>query len=84
MEMAVEVLIGTVPMANLIRDGKTYQIPSMMQTAKNIGMQIMDESILQLLRDEKIDARSAQDHANDPKRFQAFVNKADQETNTTG
>jgi twitching motility protein PilT len=80
MQMAVEVLVGTLPMANLIRDGKTYQIPSMMQTAKNVGMQIMDDSILQLLQEKKIDARRAQRHANDPKRFQAFVDKADKET----
>ncbi|WP_419658939.1 PilT1: twitching mobility protein [Desulfosarcina variabilis str. Montpellier] len=80
MQMAVEVLVGTLPMANLIRDGKTYQIPSMMQTAKNVGMQIMDDAILQLLQEKKINARSAQRHANDPKRFQAFVDKADKET----
>lgn len=77
MELAVEVIIGTLPLANLIRDGKTFQIPSMMQTAKNMGMKIMDESILALLQAEKIDARTAQAHANDPKRFQAFADKAD-------
>ncbi len=77
MELAVEVIIGTLPLANLIRDGKTFQIPSMMQTAKNAGMQIMDESILALLQAGKIDALTAQAHANDPKRFQAFVDKAD-------
>jgi twitching motility protein PilT len=77
MELAVEVIIGTLPLANLIRDGKTFQIPSMMQTAKNAGMQIMDESILALLQAEKIDARTAQAHANDPRRFQAFVDKAE-------
>ncbi|BBO90161.1 type IV pilus twitching motility protein PilT [Desulfosarcina ovata] len=77
MEVATEVLIGTLPMANLIRDGKTFQIPSMMQTAKNVGMQIMDESILALLQDEKIDAHEAQSQANDPKRFQAFVDRAE-------
>jgi twitching motility protein PilT len=75
MELAVEVIIGTLPLANLIRDGKTFQIPSMMQTAKNVGMQLMDESILALLQAEKIDARMAQSYANDPKRFQAFVDK---------
>jgi twitching motility protein PilT len=78
MTLATEVLIGSLPMANLIRDGKTFQIPSMMQTAKNVGMQIMDDSILALLQEEKIDAHTAQRYANDPRRFQAFVNKADQ------
>jgi twitching motility protein PilT len=76
MVMAAEVLIGSLPMANLIRDGKTFQIPSMMQTAKGAGMQIMDDSILALLQDEKIDARTARQHANDPGRFQAFADKA--------
>lgn len=75
MELAVEVLIGTLPIANLIRDGKTFQIPSMMQTAKSAGTQIMDESIRVLLEADKIDAASAQANANDPKLFQRFVDK---------
>src|SRR4030042_1855448 len=43
MSLAVEILIGTLPMANLIRDGKVFQIPSMMQMGKAAGMQLMDE-----------------------------------------
>ena len=41
-------LKGTLPLANMIRDGKTFQIPSMMQTGKGVGMRIMDEAILEL------------------------------------
>jgi twitching motility protein PilT len=73
MALASEILIGTVPMSNLIRDGKTFQIPSMMQTGKNVGMQIMDECILSLLQEGKINAQSAQKYANDPKIFDKFV-----------
>ena len=73
MVLASEILIGTVPMSNLIRDGKTFQIPSMMQTGKNVGMQIMDECILSLLQEGKINAQSAQKYANDPKFFDKFV-----------
>ena len=73
MALASEILIGTVPMSNLIRDGKTFQIPSMMQTGKNVGMQIMDECILSLLQEDKISAQSAQKYANDPKIFDKFV-----------
>ena len=73
MVLATEILIGTLPLANLIRDDKTFQIPSMMQTGKSVGMQIMDESILALLQEEKITAQSAMDYANDPKRFTQFV-----------
>ena len=73
MALATEILIGTVPMAKLIRDGKTFQIPSMMQTGKSVGMQIMDECILSLLQEGKITAQSAQKYANDPKLFEKFV-----------
>jgi twitching motility protein PilT len=73
MVLATEILIGTLPLSNLIRDNKTFQIPSMMQTGKSVGMQIMDESILALLQEEKITAQSAMDYANEPKRFTQFV-----------
>jgi twitching motility protein PilT len=75
MALASEILIGTVPMSKLIRDGKTFQIPSIMQTGKSVGMQIMDECILSLLQEGKITAESAQKYANDPKIFNNFVKK---------
>jgi len=73
MTLAAEILIGTVPMSKLIRDGKTFQIPSMMQTGKSAGMQIMDECILSLLQEGRITAQTAQKYANDPKIFDKFV-----------
>ena len=76
--LATEVLIGTLPMANLIRDGKTFQIPSMMQTGKNVGMQLMDETILDLLQQKEINARTAFEYSNDPKRFKRFVDEEKQ------
>ncbi len=79
MAMASEILIGTVPMSKLIRDGKTFQIPSMMQTGKGVGMQIMDECILSLLQEGKITAQSARKHANDPKLFEKFVKEEKKE-----
>jgi len=81
MVLATEVLIGTLPMANLIKDDKTFQIPSMMQTGKSAGMQIMDESILALLQAEKITAQSAMDFANESKRFKQFVEKEKKQSN---
>ncbi len=81
MVLATEVLIGTLPMANLIRDNKTFQIPSMMQTGKGAGMQIMDESILALLKDGKISAQSALEFANEPKRFKQFMGKEQKQSN---
>ncbi len=82
MVLAAEILIGTVPMSKLIRDGKTFQIPSMMQTGKSAGMQIMDECIQALLQEGKITARSAQKFANNPKFFEKFVTKEKEQGNT--
>lgn len=45
---AFEVLHSTPAIRNLIREGKTFQIPSMMQTNKKIGMQTMDDAIFDL------------------------------------
>ncbi|MEI6125997.1 MAG: type IV pilus twitching motility protein PilT [Pseudomonadota bacterium] len=75
MVLAVEILIGTLPVANLIRDAKTFQIQSLMQTGKNIGMQLMDESILALLQGGKITAREAYLNAVNKTRFQTFLDK---------
>ncbi len=47
---AIEVLKSTNAVANLIREGKTYQIPSVMQTSKQSGMQTFDSHIGELVR----------------------------------
>jgi len=52
MVLALEILIGTLPVANLIRDGKVFQIPSLMQT-REPGMQIMDDALFELHKGEK-------------------------------
>jgi len=46
---ALEVMISTPALANLIREGKTYQIPSAIQTGKKHGMQSLDSAIQELL-----------------------------------
>ena len=47
---AQEVLIGTAAVANLIREGKTFQLPSAMQTGRNVGMQMMNDALLDLVK----------------------------------
>jgi twitching motility protein PilT len=73
MVLALEILIGTLPMANLIRDAKTFQIPSMMQTGKKAGMQLMDESLMTLLKAGRITAADAAANANKPETFKPFL-----------
>ncbi len=67
--LACEILIGTVPLANLIRTEKTFQIPSVMQTSRSQGMQSMDDAIQQLLQDGKITIETAREDAEQKKRF---------------
>ncbi len=58
---ALEVMVCTPAVSNLIREGKTFQIPSAMQTGKSDGMQTLDSAIIDLLNDKRIDPATAYD-----------------------
>lgn len=47
-ELALELLVNTAATAATIRDGKTFMLPGIMQTGKNVGMITMDESLKNL------------------------------------
>jgi twitching motility protein PilT len=46
--LALELLVNTPAVANCIREGKTFMLPGVMQTGKNVGMITMDESLRRL------------------------------------
>jgi twitching motility protein PilT len=56
---AYEVLIGTPAVANLIREGKTFQIPGTMQTSKHLGMITMADALLDLVLRGLVEPREA-------------------------
>ncbi|HAZ91659.1 MAG TPA: type IV pili twitching motility protein PilT [Eubacterium sp.] len=56
---AFEVMHGTVAIKNLIREGKTAQIQSHIQTSKGIGMKTMDDALYELYINGKIDSEQA-------------------------
>jgi twitching motility protein PilT len=56
---ALEILMVNVAVSNLIREGKTFQIPSVIQTGRGEGMQLMDQALQELLSARKIDADTA-------------------------
>ena len=62
---AFEVLHVNLAVRNLIREGKTHQLPSIMQTGRRQGMMTMDEAIIQLVRDRKITPQMALSFAQD-------------------
>ena len=55
----MEILIGTYAVGNLIREGKTVQLSSVMQTGKQIGMQSLDDAIMNLLQRRMISPEEA-------------------------
>ncbi len=70
---AIELLFVNVAIANLIREGKTYQISSMMQMAKADGMQLLDQAIMELLMQKIISPEEAYLKANDKKTFEKYL-----------
>ncbi len=60
-----EVLIGTPSVANLIREGKVFQIPSVMQTGRKYGMCLMNESFTELVKKKVVAPQEAYDRALD-------------------
>ncbi|TDJ50034.1 MAG: type IV pilus twitching motility protein PilT [Nitrospina sp.] len=69
----LEILVVTAATANLIREGKTFQIPSVIQTGKKYGMQSLDDAILEALQAKKITAEAAYDSAIIKERFVQFL-----------
>jgi len=72
---AVEILTGTPALANLIREGKTYQIPSIIQTGRREGMQTMDQAIIDLLKQGRITTEEAFDKCVDRETFQKYLGR---------
>lgn len=67
---ALEVLINTPAVANLIRQGKLDQLETAMQSGGNVGMQTMDSALLELVEKAWISGRDAYQYANDKAKFQ--------------
>ena len=77
---ALEILIATPAVRNLVRDGKTFQIPTVLQTGKKFGMQSLDDAILDHLEKGRINPEDAYLHCLDKARFRAFLrNVADED-----
>ncbi len=66
---ALEVLINNTAAGNLIRENKTFQIQSIMQTGTDKGMCLLDASLSNMVRSGTITKAEALEHAEDPKRF---------------
>ena len=70
---ALEVLIATPAVRNLIRESKTHQLASSMQTGKKYGMQLLDDAIMGLYNRGYIGADEAYAKANEKARFRPLL-----------
>lgn len=68
--LALEVMINNDAISNLIRKGKSFQIPAVVATSREVGMQSMDSELMRLYREGKIAAEEAYLRAVDKKAFE--------------
>ena len=70
---ALEIMVGTPALGNMIREGKTHQIPSMIQTGKKDGMQMMDQAILDYLMKKVVSPEEAYAKAHNKAEFLPYL-----------
>jgi twitching motility protein PilT len=76
---ALEVMVVTPAVANLIRENKTFQIPSAIQVGKQFGMHTLDDSIMEVLQKKLVSAEEAYSNCIDRAKFRPFLKSAPEE-----
>lgn len=71
--MALELLVNTAAIANCIREGKTFMIPGLIQTGKQQGMRLMDDSLQELYLNGTISAEECNIRATDKVMMEKFL-----------
>ena len=71
--VACEVLVPNPAVRNLIREGKTHQIYSVLQTGSAQGMQTMDAALVTLVRSGKISQQLAESRSSAPEEFRRLL-----------
>jgi twitching motility protein PilT len=71
--IALEIMVNTPAVANLIREAKTFMLPGIIQTGKKLGMRLMDDSLMELVQNGTITAYEAYDRAEQTKLFEPML-----------
>ena len=77
--MALELMLNNDAISNMIRQGKNYQIESVITTSLDQGMRLMDRDLFDLAKNKIIDPREAFLKANDKKMFEPFFEEGELE-----
>ena len=70
---AAEVLVVTAPVRTLLREGKTHQLQSVMQSGARFGMQTLDQSLAELVRQGTVTLAAAEERSPDPDALRRLV-----------
>ncbi len=70
--VGMEIMIATSAIRNLIRERKTHQMGTALQTSVDSGMQTLDQSLMNLLNNDDIELKVAKEHALEKKAFDAW------------
>jgi len=73
---ALEIMVATTAVKNLIREGKTHQLSSIIQTSQKVGMQNMDQVLKNLAMTGKVDAKETKMYAANPDLFDDRISEA--------
>ena len=66
---AREIMLSTPSVSNLIREGKTFQLPSVLQTSRRLGMVTMNDALIELVDSGQVEPQEAYLKATDKQRF---------------
>ncbi|MCW5945115.1 MAG: type IV pilus twitching motility protein PilT [Cryobacterium sp.] len=75
--VATEVMVMTPAISNLIREGKTYQIPTALQAGRDLGMFTMDQHLAELVDRGKITHAAAIEKAHDLDALRHLIHRSD-------
>jgi twitching motility protein PilT len=71
--VALEIMVNTPAVANLIREAKTFMLPGIIQTGKKLGMKLMDDSLIELVESGTISPHEAYDRAEQKKLIEPYL-----------
>jgi twitching motility protein PilT len=70
---AMEILLATSAVRNLIRDSKTFQMGTVIQTGRKFGMQSLDDALMEHILAGRIDPNDAYTHCQDKGKFRQYL-----------
>ncbi|UQZ88476.1 type IV pili twitching motility protein PilT [Deltaproteobacteria bacterium Smac51] len=73
---ALEIMLATPAVRNLIRESKTYQIGTVLQTGRKFGMQSLDDALLEHILAGRIDPNDAYNYCQDKQKFSQYLTQS--------